>query len=491
MAVGIQIEARRAAKYGLSLAPLGLDLVAGRAVMVPVTALGLLVILDVGLALRLLLAIRLVVRLVFNIGLALGLFLLVDLLVLLDVRLILGLVVVLGFEVLALDQAAVREPIADPVRHLADPVRHLADPVGDMGHLVERRQRVEPAQFRRRDPGRGNERGSRSDRLDSAVAALVRLVVVGLERRLDCGGEDSTHINRHLYLPPLGTDQEREPLFFRVEPVVRLRAPPDEPRPFAELLLRLDEERLRAPEADAFEPPEDLERPPEDELALRLRPEADDVDLPDDELRLRALDDVRPLDDERSLTCRMPRPAFSMREPGSRSRLPILSLAPLASLPAPFVASGANATSPAPATNPLAAESEPFFEFLRAFVATVWAASRAARPSAVPIASPRSLAIAFLPDSLRSDYPRISSRNPPLVRLQLRMGRRQRTLAPRREGGDRRGSRRQRAQARRSRDDRLRARGKVGSPLRHGFERLGLGRWASRSAELMENALAV
>jgi hypothetical protein len=113
--------------------------------------------------------------------------------------------------------------------------------------------------------------------------------------------------------------QEREPLFFRVEPdrlplllrpfdderpfaVVRLRPPPDEPRPFEELLLRLDDEPPRAPEDDAFVPPdEDLERPP-DELPLRLRPEAEDFDLPDDELRLRALDDDLRLRDERFLT---------------------------------------------------------------------------------------------------------------------------------------------------------------------------------------------
>jgi hypothetical protein len=78
--------------------------------------------------------------------------------------------------------------------------------------------------------------------------------------------------------------------------VVRLR-PLDEPPPFDELLLRLDEERPREPEDDAFEPPE-LEReavlrPPDDELPLRLRPEADDFDRRDAELRLRELDEER------------------------------------------------------------------------------------------------------------------------------------------------------------------------------------------------------
>ena len=71
----------------------------------------------------------------------------------------------------------------------------------------------------------------------------------------------------------------------RLFAVVRLRPPLDDPLPFDELLLRLDEERPRAPDDDAFDPPEDaFARPPE-----LLRPP--DEDLRDDALRLRALDD--------------------------------------------------------------------------------------------------------------------------------------------------------------------------------------------------------
>jgi hypothetical protein len=102
-------------------------------------------------------------------------------------------------------------------------------------------------------------------------------------------------ISTATYSPPFGTGQEREPLFLRLEldrlplrpfederlfAVVRLRPPLDDPLPFDDLLLRLDEERLREPEDDAFEPPE-LER------------EADDFDRRDEELRLRELDEER------------------------------------------------------------------------------------------------------------------------------------------------------------------------------------------------------
>jgi hypothetical protein len=350
MAVGVEIEARRAPNYGLGLvATLGLDLVAGPAVVVLVIGLvvalvlgafialaaglllvlGLLVLLDIGLALRLLLvaglalrlllvagfalrlllvagfALRLLLvaglalrfllvaglalRLLVEIGVRLGLFLLVELLGLLDIRLALGLVLVpVAFEILVLDPAGVGEPIADLAPYVAEPVR-------DAGHLAERRQRIEPAQLRRGDPGRGDECCPRGDSLDSAVAAPVRLVILALERRLDRRGKHTTHIDRHLFTPSLSivgarrqsSCQEREPLFFRLEPDrLLLLLPFEDERPCAVVRLR---------------PPLDEPRP-SDELLLRLRPDADDFDLPDDEPRLRALDDDLPaLDDERLL----------------------------------------------------------------------------------------------------------------------------------------------------------------------------------------------
>jgi hypothetical protein len=80
--------------------------------------------------------------------------------------------------------------------------------------------------------------------------------------------------------------------------VVRLR-PPLEPPPFDELLRRLDDARLRAPEDDALDPPEDdlereadFARPPADDLPPRLGP-AEDFALRDEELRLRELDEER------------------------------------------------------------------------------------------------------------------------------------------------------------------------------------------------------
>ena len=170
--------------------------------------------------------------------------------------------------------------------------------------------------------------------------------------------------------------QEREPLFFRLEPerlplllrpfdddrllaVVRLLPLLDEPLPFDELLPRLDVLPLRF---DELLLPLDELLPPLEELLPRLdaerlreleaedfdRPDAEDFDRPDDELRLRAPDDERwrltspssitPRQDPVSsssiityalkrarsariarFTCRIPRPAFSIREPGSTS----------------------------------------------------------------------------------------------------------------------------------------------------------------------------
>jgi len=74
--------------------------------------------------------------------------------------------------------------------------------------------------------------------------------------------------------------------------VVRLRPPPEEPLPFDEPLPRLDAERLREPEEDAFELPEDdLERPLDDDFPLPPRPDPEDFDRRDDAL-LRPLLDV-------------------------------------------------------------------------------------------------------------------------------------------------------------------------------------------------------
>src|SRR4051794_15382282 len=256
MPVGVQVEARRAPNYGPHLvARLGARSVVGAAVTVlvirAVVALALvlralvaLVALVLGTLLVLLVRLLIVLGLsalgllvIFDVGvvgisLALGLFLLVRLLVflvrllvflvrlLLDVGVALGLVVLVVVEVVILDQAAVREPIANPVGH-------VADRVGDTGHLAERRQGVELAHLWRHDAGRGDERRSRGDRLDSTVAGPVGLVVVAaLECRLDRGGDHMTHVNRPLVTPSLApsewairpSPQEREPLFFRVEP---------------------------------------------------------------------------------------------------------------------------------------------------------------------------------------------------------------------------------------------------------------------------------
>src|SRR3954468_12874788 len=212
MPVGVQVEARRAPHYGPHLvARLGAGVVAGAAVTVlvirAVVALVLVPRALVVLVLRALvpflaLVLRAVVALIlravvaFTVGLLLvlgllrrGLFLLVRLLfflVLLDVGVALGLVVLVVLvvvEVVSLDQAAVRKPIANPVGHVADRVR-------DTGHLAERRQGVELAHLWRHDAGRGDERRSRGDRLDSPVAGPVGLVVVAaLECRLDRGGD--------------------------------------------------------------------------------------------------------------------------------------------------------------------------------------------------------------------------------------------------------------------------------------------------------------
>ena len=128
--------------------------------------------------------------------------------------------------------------------------------------------------------------------------------------------------------------------------VVRLRPLLEEPLPFDELLLRLDGLLLRLDELLLRLPLDDaLERPPDDEL----RPEVD-FDFRDDELRLRELDEevlrltspssITPRQDPLSsssismyalkrarsartarFTWRIPRPAFSISEPGSTSRL--------------------------------------------------------------------------------------------------------------------------------------------------------------------------
>jgi hypothetical protein len=295
-----------------------------------------LLVLEVGFALRLLLEVCLALRLLREVGLALGLAIVLALFEILVLFEVLGDVV--RPELVSFDPAAVREPVADPLGHIAHPLGHIANHVRETGDLAQRAQRTQLAQLRRLrtdDPGRGDKHRPGGNRLDSAVAVTTaavlpgsRLVVLALERRLDGRRDDPTHINRHL-LPPFGTAQEREPLFLRLEldrlplrpfederpfAVVRLLPPLDEPLPFDELLPRLGEERPRAPEDDAFEPPEDdLERPPDDEFPPRL--EADDLDLRDEELRL------RPLDDELLLLLTSPSSITPRQDPVSSSSI--------------------------------------------------------------------------------------------------------------------------------------------------------------------------
>src|ERR671910_110959 len=170
--------------------------------------------------------------------------------------------------------AAVRKPIADAVRHVSHPAWELS-------RLAQGGQRTELAQLMRlgaRHSRRRDEHRSRGERLRSAMAApfgLGLVLLLSVERRLDCRGNDSIDVNSHLF--PLRDAQERAPLFLRLEPDPLPLRPFEDERDFAVVRLRPPLERLPDDFDERLDDAPEL-LPPLLEPRLRL----DERDRPDD-----------------------------------------------------------------------------------------------------------------------------------------------------------------------------------------------------------------